>query len=654
MERLDVTRLTTSALLLAGAMLAGRSLTGQDTARTAGSRVPSAFLPLELPPPNAFRTAAGTPGPMYWQQRVDYSIRASLDTATHVVRGEEIIRYTNNSPDTLRYLWMQLDQNVNAPDNPLRSLSTPYEPQSGPGGYTLERVRVRDRSPRGPFAFTPLVYRITGTVMQVMLARPLAPGQVAELDIAWHFQIPVYWRTGRLRVATGWLYQVGQWFPRLAVYDDVRGWTTDPYTGYSEFYLEYGDIDYAITAPGGYTVTGSGLIQNAAEVLTAEQRRRLALAVRSDTTISIISPQEVGADEIVPRSTGATRTWRFRAERVRDVAWAAAPNFIWDATGWNGVLVQALYTADELPVWRQAAQETRFAIRAYAERLGSYPYPAAINVHGGVPGMEYPMIVFCRGRRSVRDLFICTHHEMAHQWLPMLVGSNERLYGWQDEGITHLVGSQVMAERFTGDSTEVVRFAPDSLNVWLSRWGGRQLPAMTPLDHDPVGLFFMHYTKVPLVLQWLRREVVDSQVFDAALREYVRRWLFRHPTPADFFRTIHDVVGEDLSWFWRAWFFTSEQLDLAVDSVLQRDSAGVTVSDIYLSHRTAIVAPVDLLLVSADGSRRQIALPARVWYRGTPYVHVVLTPSAARPIRVEIDPRRVSPDANRANNRYPP
>ena len=305
----------------------------------------SPFRPLELPAPSAYRTGAGTPGPLYWQQRADYTIRASLDTAALSVRGEETIRYTNHSPDTLRYVWMQLDQNVSSDSTRFAALSPGLGRRESNfvGGYVLERVGVlRAARPGARSAAMSLSYRVNATMMRVELDRPLPPKGTVSFDIAWHHMVPRFGRTGREHFPEGWLYEIAQWYPRMAVYDDVRGWNTAQYLGAGEFYLEYGDFDFTITAPASYTVTGTGVLQNPAEVLTAEERRRLALALKSDTTIHIIAREEVGTAALLPPGAGATRSWHFKAHDVRDVSWAAAPNFIWDASGWDGIMIQAL------------------------------------------------------------------------------------------------------------------------------------------------------------------------------------------------------------------------------------------------------------------------------------------------------------------------
>ena len=654
---------------LVACAVAGRAEAQLPMAATrAGVADTSPFRPLALPTPNAYRTGSGMPGAAYWQQKADYDIKASLDTSTHTVRGEETIRYTNNSPDTLRYVWMQLDQNTSGPNS--RMVDVPSEgfmrgpPEPGfMAGYTLERVNVlRAARPGARPTASALTYRVNNTMMRVELDRPLPPRGVVSFDIAWHNQVPQQGgRTGRERFPEGWLYEVAQWYPRMAVYDDVRGWNTEQYLGSGEFYLEYGDFDFALTAPAGFTVTGTGVLTNAAQVLPAEQRRRLSLAVHSDTTIHVIAQGEVGTPALLPAGTGTTRTWRFHAANVRDVAWAAAPNFIWDASGWEGILIQALYPPAALPLWGKAAAMGRHTIQQHSDHWFHYPYPTAINVNGPVGGMEYPMIVFCSERQDEFGLYYVTTHELGHEWYPMIVGSNERLYGWQDEGFNSFIDVFSTRDWFRDRpqvlQTPAAAMELGTMSVWLGflrSYNGREAPSMEPQDRNPNGMLggMLHYGKPAAGLHFLRSEVVDSTQFDYAFREYTRRWAFKHPTPADFFRTMNDALGEDLSWFWRSWFYRTDHLDQAVDSVQQRDSSGTTITRIYLSNKAEMVAPVDLTITRADSTQQKMKLPVELWYQGMTYNFRVRNPNAARPVRVVLDARNVYPDVNRANNTW--
>src|SRR6266850_2555113 len=398
----------------------------------------SPFRPLALPTPNLIREGSGAPGPRYWQQRADYTIRASLDTATHVIAGSETIRYTNNSPDTLRYVWLQLDQNIykaNSRGAALNPTDARFAGRGFEGGYTIEYVRAVRRIGQAAGRI-PLTSTDNGTMMRVELDRPLPPGGGAELELAYRFEVPEHGsdRMGREQFPGGWLYEVAQWYPRVAVYDDVRGWNTEQYLGQGEFYLEYGDFDVSITVPRSFIVAATGTLTNGVEVLTAGQRARLVRAARSDTTVAIIPKTEVGQPLSRPAGPRPTLTWHFAAKNVRDVAWAAAANFIWDASGYDGILIQSFYPPEANADWARSTEYARHSIKHYSEKWLPYPYPTAINVAGPVGGMEYPMIVFCGHRAGSRALFGVTTHELGHQWFPMIVGSNERLYAWMDEG----------------------------------------------------------------------------------------------------------------------------------------------------------------------------------------------------------------------------
>jgi hypothetical protein len=628
----------------------------------AGAADTSPFRPLELEPPNTYRSASGIPGPTYWQQRADYTIRASLDTATHTIRGAETIRYTNNSPDTLRFVWLQLDMNAGSPESRFAPLANPLA-RAEPGfraGATIERVAaLRAPAPRARAVATALSWRVNSTMMRVDLDRPLPPRAAVSLDVAWHHQIPRFGRTGRQQFPQGWLYQVAQWYPRLAVYDDVRGWNTDQYIGSSEFYLEYGDFDVTLTLPAGYTVAGTGVLRNPLEVLPATIRTRLAAAAHADTIVHIITADEVGTPALLPPRTGAgagaTRTWHFTASDVRDFAWGAAPNFLWDATSWDGILMQALYPPTVQDVWKTAADMNRHAVMIHS-RWFHYPWPTAISVEGPVGGMEYPMITFDNARDE-KELYYTIAHEHGHEWFPMMVGSDERLFPWMDEGFNTFIDWFSFRDRYPEDTTRIRSLEFGSMHAYqqfLRTYRGVETPILETQDRSPNGFMsgWNAYGKPAVALHFLREQVVDSGAFDDAFREYVRRWAFKHPRPVDFFRTMDNALGEDLSWFWRGWFLRSDHLDQAVDSVVQRDSAGQTLTRVFLSSRLEMVAPVELLIGSSDSSTRTVKLPVEAWLRGQRTSWALVTPSGAKPVRIEIDPRGVYPDVDRSNNEW--
>src|SRR5713101_2427157 len=611
----------------------------------------SPFRRLELSTPTLLREGSGRPGPAYWQQRVDYTIAVSLDTATHTIAGREMIRYTNRSPDTLPYIWLQLDQNVFRDDGRGAVLNPPdarFAARGFRGGFVLDRVESVRQSGRQTVRRA-LKTTENGTLMRIELDRPVAPRGVTSLEIGYSFQVPEHGadRMGREQFPEGWLYEIAQWYPRLAVYDDVRGWNTEQYLGQGEFYLEYGDFDVSITVPRSFVVAATGTLTNAVEVLTAGQRARLSRAVRSDTTVAIIAKAEVGQPSARPAGPRSTLTWHFTAKNVRDVAWAAAASFVWDASGYDGTLIQSFYPPEANPDWARSTEYARHSIKHYSEKWSLYPYPTAINVAGPVGGMENPMIVFCGHRAGNRALFGVTTHELGHEWFPMVVGSNERQYAWMDEGFntfiniySTLVFYHDTAPRDRGSAAEWARFVAT----------GHDVPSMLPADLVPPPLLgAAEYDKPATGLYLLREHILaDTARFDAAFRQYIRRWAYKHPTPADFFRSMEDGLGEDLSWFWRGWFYRTDVVDLAVDSVRTRtDSTGASAL-VFLSSLGALPMPVDLRITYANGATEDVRLPVEIWYLGNRYTYRRNVP--AEVVKVEIDPRQNFPDVRRGNN----
>jgi len=612
----------------------------------------SPFRRLALPAPNLIREGSGRPGPRYWQQRADYDLRSSLDTATHTISGTETLRYTNNSPDTLTYLWLQLDQNIyraNSRGAALNPTDARFSGRGFEGGYAIDYVRAVRRLGRAA-GRAPLRTTVNGTMMRVDLDGPLAPGGRAELEMAYHFEVPEHGsdRMGRLQFPAGWLYEIAQWYPRVAVYDDVRGWNTEQYLGQGEFYLEYGDFNVSITVPRSYVVAATGTLLNPVEVLTATERARLARAIRSDSTVAIIARAEAGQPATRPVGPSRALTWHFSAKNVRDVAWAAAPSFIWDASGYDGVLIQSLYPPEANAGWARSTEYARHSIKHYSEKWFRYPYPTAINVGGPVGGMEYPMIVFCSYRAGDRGLFGVTTHELGHGWFPMIVGSNERLYAWMDEGFNTFMNIY---------SGLAFYHDPGSQSRSVQQWAkfaasGQDEPPALAADRVPGRLLgFVEYNKPATGLYLLRQHILDDTTrFDAAFREYIRRWAFKHPTPADFFRSMEDALGEDLSWFWRGWFYRTDVVDLAVDSVRTRTDSSGTTSAIFISSPGGLPMPVDLRLSFADGKTEDVRLPVEIWYLGKQYVYERQVASDL--VKVEIDPAENFPDVRRENNTW--
>jgi Peptidase family M1 domain len=592
------------------------------------------FSPLPLPEPTDTRNPDGSPGPQYWQQTVDYTLKVVLDTAAKRVSGTEQVRYTNHSPDTLRFVWMQVDQNLFRPGS-VGSLLFEQESRFGgagfQGGFEIESItqsslpvkpaparsgrrRTASPSPADPHS-VPLKWRVDDTMMYLELATPIAPGGSTVLDLVYGFNIPEHGadRMGR----DGSLYEIAQWYPRMAVYDDVHGWNTDPYLGQGEFYLEYGDIDYDVTVPAGYIVAGSGTLQNPTEVLTAAERGRLASAVKSDSTIAIVTAEELSSGAARPRTDG-TQTWRFRAEHVRDVAWAASPEFLWDASGWDGVLAQAYYRPSAVDTWKDAAKMSRYSILDYSTRWFRYLYPQISAVEGPVSGMEYPMMAMEAKGDDGPDLYNVITHEIGHMWFPMMVGSDERRYAWMDEGFNTFMNTFSEEDYWKRDDTQIRRGEARFVTT-LDQTPTAQ-PIMTPANRyrNDQNLGSLAYVKPSIMLLALRNKVLGPEVFDTAFREYTRRWALKHPQPADFFRTIDQVSGRDLSWFWRGFFFTTAALDQSVETVHQAPDSG---AEVVIRSLGSAVMPVELRIGYADGTDSLVKLPVEIWYGGNRYLY---------------------------------
>ena len=601
---------------------------------------PFATNRIDWPGPSRYRSAAGLPGPDYWQQRADYTIVASLDTGSTELSGSVEVRYTNNSPDTLRYVWLQADQSLyrnGSKGSALFPADSRWGVRGFQGGYTFSDVRVNGATVQP---------RVNDTMMRLDLPGPLTPhGGKITISIKYSFRVPEHGSDRMGRDSS--LYELAQWYPRMAVYDDVRGWNTDPYLGQGEFYLEYGDFDYSVTVPAGYIVAGSGVLQNPEDVLSPEQRRRLTAASGSSTVVQIVTQPEAASAKSQQRP--GTKTWRFRSRNVHDVAWAAAPDFRWDATSWNGILMQAYY---EFPksgkAWEHAAEQTQWTIKQYSELFFPFPYPQATSVAGPVGGMEYPMFVMVGyGTDDPASIFGTVNHEHGHEWFPMIVGSNERRYAWMDEGINTYLNAFANEARYPGQSAY-----PGYLRNWADAvTRGTQSPLMTAPDNiNPTALGAIGYRKPALVLLTLRNHVVGADSFDRAFRDYIRAWAFKHPTPGDFFRSIENGTGEDLSWFWRGFFYTTDVLDIGIDSVSMQSSEGQNFAKVSLHRFTSIPFPVRFRVAYADGTTEDFSLPVNIWARGNQFEAVVSARGKVVGVRLWPDPS--VPDWNAANDTW--
>jgi hypothetical protein len=554
-----------------------------------------------LPSANQYRTASGAPGHAYWQQRADYTIRATLDEANRAISGSGQVTYHNNSPDTLHYLWLQLDQNIYKSDSDARMTMTApsreawARAKSDEEGMKYEGLRniLAGRDFDGGFKIgsvkgsggAPLKYTINRTMMRIELQQPLKPGEKFNFSIDWTYKINeqkvLGGRSGYEYFAEdkNALFEIAQWFPRMAAYYDVYGWQHKQFLGSGEFTLEFGDYDVQITVPADHIVASTGELQNPNEVLTATQRERLAKARTSKTPVIIVTQAE--AEQAEKNQAKGTKTWHFKARNVRDFAWASSRKFIWDAQGYkkdgSNLMAMSFYPKEGNPLWEKYSTAAIIhTIEQYNKYSLDYPYPTAISVNGPVGGMEYPMISF-NGPRPVKDkktgeitytkrakygLIGVVIHEVGHNYFPMIVNSDERQWTWMDEGLNTFV--QSLAQEAWEEDYPAGRGDPRFIVDYMR--SKNQVPIMT--NSESLLQFGNNaYAKPAAALNILRETVLGRELFDYAFREYARRWKFKRPTPADFFRTMEDASGTDLDWFWRGWFYTTDAVDVSIDGI---------------------------------------------------------------------------------------
>ncbi|MCB9876882.1 MAG: M1 family metallopeptidase [Planctomycetes bacterium] len=596
------------------------------------------FSELDLPAPNRTRTGAGAPGPDYWQQQVDYRIDVELLPDERLVRGKEHVVYHNNSPERLTYLWVHLEQNILRKDS-IGTLTEGGAAMAQGESDASEGVMLSDVSHDGKA----LEYQVYDTLMRVHLPTPLAPGARYECDIAWSFHVPqrVFRRYGTMETKNGVIWELAQWFPAVAVFDDVHGWNTLPYLGTGEFYTNYGDYELNITAPRDHIVVASGVLQNPTDVFTDQQLTRLAKARQTRQTVMIRSGEEVTQADSRPAGQGPL-TWRFKAEQVRTVAWASSPAFVLDAATTNtGVLVQSAYAAEYSAQWSKSTAMLCTAIEGYSRRLWPYPYPVATNVGGVEGGMEYPMIIFCSGRsRSEQGLYGVTTHEIGHNWFPMMVNTDERRHAWMDEGFNTFINIYSTVDWFE----DHVPGKPGRFGGMLKMPG---VPIVTNADRlNGMQLGMLQYEKTGVGLQLLREVVLGPERFDFAFRTYVERWRFKSPQPADFFRSMEDAAGMDLAWFFRGWFLEDAMLDQAVDSV--RQPTGNRGARITIVNKERMVMPLDFEVTFEDGTIERFKVPVEVWAQSDRIVRAM--ESTKKVVKVHIDPDGMIPDVSRDNN----
>ena len=613
-------------------------------------------------PGTYYRNGNGAPGPGYWQNRADYKIDARLNEVSNSIDGKVEIIYTNNSPDNLDYVWLQLDQNQLS-DSSIDALSYPpnYGAKNFNGGDNVKSVKIELNGKTQNAN-----YLINDTRMQIRLPQVLkAKGGKLTISIEYSFNIPPQGlgRCGYMQTKNGTIYDIAQWYPRMEVYDDIKGWNSLPFLGAGEFFLDYGNYDYKINVPWNMIVVGSGELVNRNEVLTKEEIARMKQAQLSDKTIFIRNANEINESTSRPVHYGRL-TWHFKMTNSRDVSFAASTAFIWDAARINlpsgkKSLAMSVYPIESAgdSAWGRSTEYLKRSVEIFSDHWFEYPYPNAVNVGGPVGGMEYPGIVFCSWRAKRKSMWMVTNHEIGHNWFPMIVGSNERENAWMDEGFNTFI-DLLSYKEFNKREYYPKRdgeYAPkggnparEIVDVILDP---NSIPIMTYADNIPGRLVHpLEYFKTAFGLKMLRDYVLGHQRFDYAFKTYINRWAYKHPSPADFFKSMNDASGEDLNWFWKEWFVKNWKLDQAVKSVKYVNGDPSKGSLITIENKNKMVMPVVVEVKEKNGKSGRVNLPVEIWQRSGEWTFEYKSTSLLE--SVIIDPDQTLPDINLSNNTW--
>lgn len=620
----------------------------------------------EIPPgfyqavENGTRTMSGEPGPKYWQQYSTYSIDVELDPANKKVNGKGTIVYQNNSPDTLNVLFLEIIQNLHK-EGVVRNEGAEITggmnfTAVGAGGTSLSKTEQAFQLLRG----NQPGYYVDGTLMMLKPSNPVMPGDSIKLDFDWNFKVPQRGAGGRMGHSEDNLFYIGYWYPKMRVYDDIIGWFTDPFRGNAEFYHEFGDYRVNITAPEQWIVAATGVLENAQEVLSPAIYKKLEKAYSGDEVVNIVSESDFG--KVTRPASGGKITWSFSADKVRDFAFSATTESIWDATRTNVgdidgdgnpdyARINAFYRSSA-PLWKDAAEFTAHSIGYLSAFTGmSYPWPHMTAVEGGGiigGGMEYPMMTLMGtyNGRSPQDLYAVTAHEIAHMWVPMMVSSNERRYSWLDEGTTTFNEAQAKKDYYSDSNID---FEMQDMMSYLSIAGtGFEGEVIRWSDYHYNGSAYgvASYPK-PATLLVTLRGLLGEETFNKAYQTFLARWQYKHPYPWDLFNTFEDVSGKDLDWFWRSWYYETWILDQAVVEVSPAEGGG---SRILVQDFGEVPMPAYITVTLKNGNTITRTIGVETWLKGITktFVHVDAAPSEVA--KVEIDPDFLFPDADRSNN----
>lgn len=601
---------------------------------------------------NEYRNGAGEPGPAYWQNKADYQITASLDDTKSTVTAVVTITYRNNSPKALPYIWLTLEQNLFTQESrgsaklPVSGRSRYGDSKSAfNGGYIFKSVRVLS-DVNGKIQETAADTILTDTRMQVKLAKPLQPKSEIKIRMEYSFAVPEHGadRMGYLDTKNGRIFAIAQWYPRVCVYDDVRGWNTEPYLGASEFYLEYGDFDVTITAPANHVIVSSGELLNPQEVMTDAQYKRYVQARESEKTVIIKTKDELA------ESATAKKTWKYKLTNARDFAWAGSKSFIWDGCKINlpngkKSFAQSVYPVESVG-YSRSSEFVKGSVEGYSNRWFAYPYPVAVNVASNVSGMEYPGIIFCSYDDKDEALWGVTDHEMGHTWFPMIVGNNERRYGWMDEGFNTFINNINSRDFNNGEYAQKDMLAQSAAPMLTDPRTEKIMLTPDGMAERNIGLNL--YYKPAIALSILRNYVVGQQRFDNAFRKYINDWAFKHPTPWDFFRSIENSTGEDLYWFWKSLFLENYKLDQAITKVEMAGEDKNQSVMVSLENREKMAMPVILEVTTLSGKKIRQVFPVEIWQ--STGKHTVKLSVSEKVEKVVIDPDGALPDVDAKNN----
>ena len=652
-----------------------------------------------LPTPNLQRTASGAPGIKYTQQKVDYTMDILLDDAKTRIYGDETITYHNNSDDTLPYLWVQLDQNMRAADSKTPDIQTSRIPSKTSktrfnkayietpfdGGFKIESVKNIDGSN--------LSHTINQTMMRINLAQPLASGEKFQFKIKWWYNINNHRTQGGRSGYEHFTenrnnnYVIAQFYPRMCVYDNVEGWQNDQFWGRSEFALEFGDFTVNITTPEDHMLGATGILQNPEEVFTRKELKRLEKAKKTFDKPVIIRTQKE-AEKIEKTKSKKTKTWKFVAKNVRDYAFASSRKFIFDAMAVdiNGktVMAQSLYSKEANPLYGDhSTRAVAQTLKTYSRYTFDYPYHKAISVDGQM-GMEYPQICFNPGRpnpdgtysdRTKYRMIKVTIHEVGHNFFPMIVNSDERQWTWMDEGLNSYM--EMLAELDYDPNFPITRGYPKNIVRYMAGDQSRIAPIMSKGDH--VYSFGSNAYGKPATALWILREtIMGKELFDHAFKTYAQRWKFKHPTPADFFRTMEDASGVDLDWFWRGWFYTTDVTDIGIEGVrkfyakdatnetiefIEDTSEGLSINkpkkakskyfyEITYNKPGGLVMPIIVEFTYDDGTKQKKMYPAEIWRYNDKQVTKAVH-SDKQITKIVVDPELETADVDTSNNSFP-